>query len=1276
MPLPNPLITQLKANAATHIEAPLAAHGYVLVEAVRGSGKPVVHVLPQDKDVAAMAALCQFLAPEIEVLQLPAWDTLPYDRIGPSAGVVATRLNTLSKLSTRSVAPSPLAGEGWDGGVTNRTEPHRHAPLPTPPRKGEEATEPASRMTPYILLTTINAITQKLPPRQVFAQARFAVKKGDHLNREAMFSFLTANGYTRVGKVMEAGEYAVRGSLIDLFPSGYEHAIRLDLFGDEIESLKSFDPLTQISDAPVESLELRAVSEVLLQPETISRFRTRYLEMFGAVTKDDPLYASISEGRTYPGMEHWLPLFYERLDTLADYCEGALFSADHRLQALIDERDEAVADYYQARKLHQGKEGNYNPISPDSLFLNYERLLHHWRTHGRMTLSPFASAGDSEGTSLRAEGEAIQRNEKTGLLRSARNDSASYNLNLRLAPQLFNRKLEEGQHLKDVIIDYLRGAELPVIIAAASAGSADRIAKMLADNPLIRLADGPLSSRIIGSSDQLITVLPIEQGFTTPQFILLTEADMFGERIIRTAKKRKKSEAFMAEAASFIEGELIVHREHGIGRFEGLVTVEVGSTRHDCLKLIYDGDDKLFLPVENIDLVSRFGSSDGPIALDKLGGVAWQKRKSQLKKRLKMAAEALIKVAAERAATVAPELTADAGLYDEFVARFPYSETEDQLNAIEEVRADLSTGHAMDRLICGDVGFGKTEVALRAAFIAASSGQQVAVIAPTTLLVRQHFKTFTERFAGFSHALATSSVTPAKAGVSGHDDRPENVALDPGLRRDGGVFTIRMLSRMTSAKDAADTRAMLPEGKVDIVVGTHALLAAGVQFKNLGLLIIDEEQHFGVAQKEKLKQLKSNIHVLTLSATPIPRTLQLSLAGVRELSLITTPPVDRLAVRTYVMPWDPVVLREAILREYHRGGKTFVVTPRVKYMADLQHKLAELVPEVKIVAAHGQMGAQALDKVMNEFYDGKYDVLLSTTIIESGIDIPTANTMIIDRADMFGLSQLYQLRGRVGRSKTRAYAYLTLPHGKKLTREAERRLEVMQQLDTLGAGFQLASHDMDIRGYGNLLGEEQSGHVKEVGIELYQAMLEEAIADMKRRSSDDPMIRGGSADQRNDGSTDWSPQINLGMSVLIPDSYIEDLSLRLSLYRRAASMGSNAELESFAAELVDRFGPMPIEVEHLLSTLSIKLLCKSAGVVRLDVGPKGAVLAFRNNKFANPPALIDHIAKHAGRIKLRADQTLFLAAESSTEQDRLKIADAVAREVAGLLPAAATESAA
>ena len=1143
-------LSQLKPETLL-AQVAFPAQAEVLVQLVMASRQPVVHILPQDKDAALLAELCHFLAPDIDVLVLPAWDTLPYDRISPAAPIQSQRLAVLSRLA----------------------------------RRNDDK--------PYILLTTLNAASQKLMPKETLLRAAFSIRPGARLDHAALTRFLTDYGYRRATRVMEAGEFAIRGSLIDIFPAGAEEGMRIDLFGDDVESLRYFDPLTQLSGDKAPALELLPVSEVVLNADTIARFRERYLALFGAVTRDDPLYESISAARTSPGMEHWLPLFYESLDTLADYTRGSIFSMDYRVPALHEERMEAVKDYYQARQSYQQKDAApYHAIAPEQLFLNPPQLVEAFAGRVHCTITPFAAEAGSQHV---------------------------LNLNLRPSPQLFTRRHEEHATPAETAMDFLKHQTKPVILAANSPGSAHRIEKLL------HLPAGELLAHMPRKPEGVrLAVLPIEQGFETADYLLLTEQDMFGERIIRTAKKKKKSEAFLAEAASFIEGEAIVHREHGIGRYEGLVTVEVGDKKHDCLKLVYDGGDKLFLPVENIDLVSRFGASDTPPPLDKLGGIAWQKRKSALKKRLRMAAEALLKVAAERAATTAPVFNPEAGLYDEFCARFPYTETDDQLQAIEDVRADLASGHAMDRLICGDVGFGKTEVAMRAAFIAAASGAQVAVITPTTLLARQHYHNFMARF-------------------------------------DGLPCRIRMLSRLTGSKEAKAIKDDLPEGKVDILIGTHALFWAGVQFKNLGLLIVDEEQHFGVAQKEKLKSLKSNIHVLTLSATPIPRTLQMALSGVRELSLITTPPIDRLAVRTYVMPTDPVVIREALLREYHRGGKSFYVTPRVKYMAELEVKIRELVPEIKIAAAHGQMAPGALDKVMNAFYDGKYDLLLSTTIIESGIDIPTANTMIIDRAQLFGLSQLYQLRGRVGRSKTRAYAYFTLPHQKLLSRDAERRLEVMQQLDSLGAGFQLASHDMDIRGFGNLLGEEQSGHIKEVGIELYQSMLEEAIADLKRRKR--PAAAGDDFAEQ-----DWSPQINLGASVFIPESYIEDLSLRLSLYRRAASLTGEADLESFAAELADRFGPTPKEVDDFLAVIRIKIICKQGGIARLDAGPKGIVLAFRDNRFAAPEKLIAYIAKSPARVKLRGDQTLFVGNDYPDEASRMAGAAAIAREIVALLP--------
>jgi transcription-repair coupling factor (superfamily II helicase) len=546
-------------------------------------------------------------------------------------------------------------------------------------------------------------------------------------------------------------------------------------------------------------------------------------------------------------------------------------------------------------------------------------------------------------------------------------------------------------------------------------------------------------------------------------------------------------------------------------------------------------------------------------------------------------------------------------LYDEFCARFPFPETEDQLRAIEDTLADLAAGKPMDRLVCGDVGFGKTEVALRAAFLAVMAGKQVAVVVPTTLLARQHYRTFRERFAGLPVRIA-------------------------------------QLSRLVGAKEAAQAKEELAKGRVEIVVGTHAILSKSIVFRDLGLLIVDEEQHFGVKQKERLKALREDVHVLTLTATPIPRTLQLAMSGVKEMSLIATPPVDRLAVRTFVLPYDPVIVREAILREHYRGGQTFYVCPRVADLAELQERLAKLVPEVKVAVAHGQLAATQLEAVMTDFYDRKYDILLSTNIVESGLDIPTANTMVIHRADMFGLAQLYQLRGRIGRAKLRGYAYFTLPPGRILSAAAEKRLHVMQTLDSLGAGFQLASHDLDIRGAGNLLGEEQSGHIREVGIELYQQMLEEAVV----------AARAGGAAAEEAAAQGFTPQINIGMPVLIPDSYVADLNLRLGLYRRLSILVDRAEIDAFAAELVDRFGPLPPEVDNLLQIMAIKRLCREAGVERLDAGPKGATVAFHKNAFGNPAGLIAFIQQQAGEVKLRPDHTLVYRRAWGSESARVK----------------------
>lgn len=1147
------------ANRLTLTSVARGAEGFLIAQLQRegfgavAKGASIVYVTLNDRQLEDTAARLSFFAPGATILKFPAWDCLPYDRVSPLAVITAQRVETLSALAA------------------------------------------ADGKKPLIVLTTINALLQRVPPKEAMRHGALTLKPGTNVSREALVNFLVGNGYRRVEKTMEPGEFALRGSIIDIFPPGWEEALRLDCFGDEVESLRRFDPLTQLTTAAQDEVTLRTVSEIILSEEAIDHFRAQYRAHFGAVTKTDPLYEALSDGRSYPGMEHWLPLFYDQMSTLTDYLPaGSLLLMDYQAMEAASDRHEIIRDYYDARKTGEKASGMldspYHPLPPESLYVMEDALNDLLASQPTMHLSPFAE-----------EGAGVVDTKLHGVP----NFSAS---TLKPGEEVF-------EHLRDFIASQ-RTRNNATLLACYSQGSRERVQAMLGSREIHCVQIEHLAEyRSIKGKTLGLCVLPLEHGFEADGFAIVTEQDLLGERVVRVRPKKRKAEAFLSEAANFIEGELVVHREHGIGRFDGLVTLEVNNVKHDCVKLTYADDDRLFLPVENIDLLTRYGSEEEGVALDKLGGAAWQARAAKLKERIKLAAEELMKTAAARALKPGETLSVPTGLYDAFVSRFGFAETEDQARAIDEVAEDLHSGKPMDRLICGDVGFGKTEVALRAAFIAANAPEgkvQVAVIAPTTLLARQHYRNFKQRFDGFG-------------------------------------INVRQLSRLATTKDQTKTREMLKDGSCDIVIGTHALLAKSVEFANLGLVIVDEEQHFGVAQKEKLKSLKADVHVLTLSATPIPRTLQLAMSGVRELSLITTPPVDRLAIRTFVMPFDEVIIREAILREQHRGGQVFYVAPRIQDLVELRLKLEKLVPEVKLKVAHGQMPPSELDSIMNEFYDGTFDVLLSTAIVESGLDIPTANTIIIHRADMFGLAQLYQLRGRVGRGKQRAYAYLTLPHYRQLTKTATRRLEVMQTLDTLGAGFSLASHDMDIRGFGNLVGEEQSGHIREVGIELYQQMLADAV-EAARQSGAGKHVPGAA----NAPTREWSPQINLGISVLIPEEYVPDINLRLSLYRRLAHLTSDTEIESFAAELVDRFGKLPKDVENLIAILHIKHICYEAGIERVDTGPKGAVLTFRHNTFANPEALLAHIAAHPLHYKLRPDQKLVVTEYWKDEADKLK----------------------
>jgi transcription-repair coupling factor (superfamily II helicase) len=1145
--------------AAQHLILGGAPEGFdaeLLRREAEGRAVPVIHVARDDTRMAAMRTALGIFAPTLPVLSFPAWDCLPYDRVSPNPEIGAQRMATLAALGT-----------GMSG--------------------------------PFVLLTTLNAAMQRLPARATVADAALSVTVGRQVDEGALRAWLTRMGYTPTPTVTEPGDFALRGGIIDIFPPGRAEPVRLDLFGDVLDGLRSFDPSNQRTTGKLDRLDLAPASEVILDDAGIARFRTAYRAEFGAAGQDDPLYEAVSAGRKHQGMEHWLGFFHDRLETLFDHLPGASILLDDRVDAALAGRWDTINDQYENRREALGNRARldtpYKPAPPGLLYLDDAAWTAALSSRRRVQLSPLAQP-PGPGV-LDAQGRA-------GHSFAAERQQDNINIFKSLRDHVQTQRKDRR-----------------VILASWSEGARERLAGLLAEHGLTDTQ--PLADmRDLGPAGTVhLAVWPLDAGFVTPDLCVISEQDVLGDRLVRPARKRKP-ENFLSDAQSISPGDLVVHVDHGVGRYLGLETITALGAPHECLALEYAGGDKLYLPVENIELLSRFGHEEG--LLDKLGGGAWQAKKAKLKQRIREIADKLIRIAAERELRSAPVLEPPEGLWDAFAARFPYAETEDQLRAIEDVIADFDRGRPMDRLVVGDVGFGKTEVAMRAAFIAAMSGLQVAVVCPTTLLSRQHFLSFSERFRGFP-------------------------------------LIVRQLSRFVSTKDAAAVREGLADGKVDVVVGTHALLAKGVKFRNLGLLIIDEEQHFGVTHKERLKELRSDIHVLTLTATPIPRTLQLSLSGVRDLSLISTPPVDRLAIRTYVSEFDVVTIREALLRERFRGGQSFLVVPRVSDLPEIEEMLRETVPELRVLVAHGQMAAGELDSRMNAFYDGQHDVLLATSIVESGLDIPRANTMIVHHADMFGLAQLYQIRGRVGRSKTRAYCYLMTKPRTPLTPQAARRLKLLGSLDSLGAGYRIAAEDMDLRGAGNILGEEQSGHIREVGHELYQQMLEETIA----------RLRSGDLAEIGDGQ--WAPTINLGVPVLIPEDYVPDLDLRLGLYRRLSTLEKKVEFEGFAAELIDRFGPLPREVNTLLVVVRVKAMCKRAHIARLDAGPMGATITFHQDKFPNPAGLVDFLKAQNGHAKIR-DNKVVVMRDWPDDKDRLRGAFAVARDLAdyaaGKTPAA------
>lgn len=1018
----------------------------------------------------------------------------------------------------------------------------------------------------YIIVTAAQNLITRLPTPNIFSSSTMVLEPGMKLDIENLLIFLVKNGFTRAASAVDSGEFAIRGEIVDIVNAD-NNGYRINFGWEVVESIRTFDTYSQISKATLKTFTLSPASESLLNSETITNFKNNFLQIFGVNYISSPLYESIISGHKFHGYEHLTPLLYKEMCLLPDFLDKFIIIYDNLCLQAILEHEHSYKDFYESRLLS-------NKNNPDSFYFAIPPKNH-------ICSADEAKDFLGKGNNILIEG----------------GNTEEYTVIENIATTAKTEKKSEFEKLFEIIT---RNKKKIPIIFCNSKSSVERIKQITSDYGYVSIGIQNLSEakrNIIN-----LAIAPLKHSFSSNKYLLISERNILGDKFITQSHKssKKKLQNILTELDNISEGEMIVHKEHGIGMFERIQTIYVDDIAHDCLKIIYANGDILYLPVENIDQIKKYGNND--VMPDRLGGVSWQKRKAKLKNRIKDIADKLIKVTAKRLLTKTSPIKFDISEYEKFANKFPYSETEDQLTSINDIKNDLDSGKLMDRLICGDVGFGKTEVAIRAAFMVThdinDNKPQIVIISPTTILAKQHYASFTQRF---------------------KDHR----------------IKIGQLSRLVKPAEARRVRDGIEKGEINIIIGTHALLASNIKFKNLKMIIIDEEQHFGVAQKEHLKQLKTGVHVLSLSATPIPRTLQMSMIGIKDLSLIATPPIDRLPVRTSVIPFDPVVIRDALMRERFRGGLSFYVVPRIKDIEWVEKQLTKFVPELRYKIAHGQMPANEIDSVMNDFCDGKFDILLSTTIIESGIDIPIANTMIIHRSDMLGLSQLYQLRGRVGRGKVRGFAYLTLPHYKKTTQHSMQRLDVLQNIDSLGAGFTIASHDMDLRGFGNLVGGEQSGHIKEVGSELYQEMLDEAIEELKKNKDETKIA-------------EFIPTINLSIPVLIPSEYIENSSLRLAIYRRAGSLKTNTEIEAFKDEMIDRFGPLPSEFGNLLNMVKIKNTCIELKIESLDSGPNGFVMKFNEN-FDVSEMVLGFVKKHPRHAKIKPDNKLVFLSSLKSE---------------------------
>ena len=1119
------------------LSIPLPAIGHFLVKAYHEHNGDILLICNSEEEATLYAKQITFFADESltkrhfvprndDIHYFPAWDSLPFDRISPSPSVMADRASLLSSLAKNN--------------------------------RGKK-----------IVIISSGNILQKLPPKKELLDSTITIKCEQKTSPEFIAQHLAKCGFIRCGSANEPGEFSLRGEIVDVVISD-NNGYRINFSWDKIDKIRLFDPLTQVSHEQIDQIEIYPASEFNLNQTTIENFKTGFLKSFGVNHSKNPIYLAITENRMVSSAEHLIPLLYPEMIGVSEYLNIPMVICAPLAIRSMKEMESDIVDFYESRiSVNKAQVTSFYPaLNPNALYFKADDIERKLEEMGAYAV--VAVDCSSSRASANERGDLVN-NEFYNLDRDAALAMTTHDQYF-LAPNLYHQSVQSKRPIVDLLLEFIdQYKEKSVIIACPSRSGLERIKNML------EIEGVDFIKRKIS-----LTMGLIKAGFITDKTIYFSQYDILGEKFtnLDSPKKHKKLKNILTELENLTEGELVSHLEHGVAEFAGVETVMVSGQPHDCVKLLYADNDRLYIPVENLDVIKRYGSDDAP--LDRLGGLSWQKRKATIKNRIGELAQKLMQLAASRKVRRADPIIIGEE-YDKFSAAFPYSETEDQQSAIADIKEDLLSGHPMDRLICGDVGFGKTEVAMRGVFMVAKDGKQVAVISPTTILSRQHNLSFVDRF------------------------------RNSGLK-------IAQLSRLVNAAESRRVKEGLKNGEIDIVIGTHALLAKDIEFHNLGMVIVDEEQRFGVAQKERLKELKAGVHILTLSATPIPRTLQMSLLGIRDLSFIATPPIDRLSVRTSVIPYDNLVVRDALLREHFRGGRSFYVAPRIKDLEELAISLRKLVPELSYRMAHGQMTPSVIDEIMGDFYDGKFDILLCTTIIESGIDIPAAGTIIIHKAEMLGLSQLYQLRGRVGRSKARGYAYLTISNSRGATKHAIKRLDIMQNVDSLGAGFAIASHDMDIRGFGNLVGDEQAGHIKEVGMELYQDMLEEAIALAKGEETKD----------------EFNPSINLGLPISMPEEYIGDRSVRIGLYRRLSAIDTKEELENFRDELIDRFGPLPESLKNLMSVIEIKQLCKKKHIESLDSGPQGFVIKFQSG-YDPRDIVMPFIMNNPRSSKLRPD---------------------------------------